>query len=81
MNLNKLDVMLCLAFQESDGPFSVLVTSNTHKYTIELTKVLIKELSDKDFIISIEIIDSVSDRRWRKRYSQSRRLSDNNKGI
>ena len=72
MNLNKLDLMLCLAFQESEGPFNVEVKfynpldKNTQEIFI-LSKQEIRNVSMWDEIKSISIVEPFKDRRWRIR--------------
>ncbi len=73
MNLSKLDPMLCLAFQESDGPFYIKITKIKEISFAKMNKEDIKLLSDDPDILTIEIIDVKLDRRWSKRLSKDRR--------
>lgn len=71
MNLNKLDLMLCFAFQESDGPFNVEVKFNSPikdnpEYFL-LSKKEISNISLWDEVNSISIYLPFKERRWRKR--------------
>lgn len=79
MNINKLSVMLCLAFQESDGPFDVvikLINSKNGQQEINkkrISKEDIKILSDSQFIIEIDIAEPIDDRRLKDRWQNNRR--------
>jgi hypothetical protein len=67
MKINKLDVMLCLAFQGGEGPFDVKVSYSDRIEWSKYTKQQIEDLSDLDAIVSIEICLPRSERRWRDR--------------
>jgi hypothetical protein len=74
-NLEKIDTLLTLAFQESDGPFSVLI--KMEGVTAFLIGLLSKEeiltLSKVESLIKIELCKRVSNRRWRGRWRRDRR--------
>lgn len=75
VDYNKIDVNLTLAFQNSDGPFNVLVlVDGLTKKIISLNKADILELSDDPHVYKIELDCRLinysgirQDRRWRKR--------------
>lgn len=73
MKLDKFDVMLCLAYQGSEGPLDVRVDYTQHSEWLNLTKDQIDQLSDIDAVHFIAIEEPRSDRRWRQRGSKERR--------
>jgi hypothetical protein len=73
MNLSKLSILLCLAFQESDGPFHVSVECNQGVVWAHYTKQQIGELSDIECIVCIDVCEPRSDRRWHQRLTEDRR--------
>lgn len=73
MIVEKLDAMLCLAFQNSEGPFKVKVSYLDHYDWLELSKSEIESLSDLEPVIKIEIVNVLPERRWRDRLSSSDR--------
>jgi hypothetical protein len=79
MNIDKLSVMLCLGFQESDGPFNViikLINSKSNRQEIHkkrISKEEIKSFSDNQFVISIDIAKPIDDRRSKDRWKNHRR--------
>ncbi|HVI42675.1 MAG TPA: hypothetical protein VM577_18665 [Anaerovoracaceae bacterium] len=75
-DLTKLDTLLTLAFQESEGPFSVLIKVNGQSnvpVSRDLTKEEILELSKDELITSIELSKRIASRRWRSRSKKNRR--------
>lgn len=70
MNLDKLDVMLCLSFQESDGPINIVIEYLDKTVLSNMTKEEIKNLSDNELVVSIKIADIVPKKRWIERYSE-----------
>lgn len=74
MKLFKIDIMLCLAFQE-EGPFDVKVTYSDHVEWKKLSREQIDNLSDIDDVCSIEVCIPRNDRRWRNRDNKDRRNS------
>lgn len=74
MNINKIGIMLCLAYQESEGPFYVKVNLSNFVEWKLLSKFEIDKLSDEFNIIEIDISLPRSERRWRDRgYIEDRR--------
>ena len=73
MILNKLDIMLCWAFANSDGPFNIKVSYADHNEWSVSSKLEIGNLSDLDSVSQIEIIDIRLERRWRERTNSSDR--------
>jgi uncharacterized protein YdeI (YjbR/CyaY-like superfamily) len=63
MNLNKLDVALCFAFQQSEGPFLVSVIYSDKKEWIQSTREKLKKLSDKSEVIKISLEEPPKERR------------------
>lgn len=63
MNLNKLDIMLCFAFQESEGPFKICIQYKNKKEWSQYFREDIKILSDSDNVINITIVSPKSERR------------------
>ncbi len=81
MNLVKLSSMLCLALSESDGPFSVEIKyKNPQQYgRRKISRDELEKLSFDESVDFIKIINSISDRRWRKRfYIDRRKFTRNN---
>lgn len=76
-DLTKLDALLTLAFQESEGPFSVLVKVKSQSQKAIPCELVSKEeifaLSKDDLIISIELSKRIASRRWRSRSKKNRR--------
>lgn len=76
--------MLCLGFQESDGPFDVIIkfiNSGTGQQEISkkrLSKEEIKNLSDDQLVIRIDIAEPIDDRRSKERWVNERRKSVRN---
>jgi hypothetical protein len=75
MDINKLDVMLCLALQESDGPFEIKLIKKDSIQYLKMTKDEILKTSDIEEVQEIVICTPRSDRRWRKRNKTDRRQS------
>jgi len=75
MNLDKLTILLCLAFQESEGPFEVDVKTSDSTVRMRLMKEEIKKLSNNPSIIEIDIRTPVSDRRLKERWTKYRRIN------
>lgn len=67
MNLDKIDVLLCFAFQHGDGPFNVFVTMTSCSEHLSLYKQGIFTISDQEEIISISLSQRKEERRWRDR--------------
>lgn len=77
MNLDKISLTLCLAFQISDGPFKVLIfTSDGIVQEALLSKEEIKNKSLSDTVINIDLCRRISQRRWRVRFNPGRRKVD-----
>ncbi len=75
MNLDKLTILLCLAFQESEGPFDVDVKLSDSVSRMRLMKNEIKELSMSPSIIEIDISIPIADRRSKERWTRHRRVN------
>lgn len=73
MKLYKFDIMLCLAYQGSDGPFDVRIHRNNGDVWLCLTKDEIDCFSDMDDVLVIYIQEPRSDRRWIMRNDKDRR--------
>jgi len=73
MNVSKISTMLCLGFQESEGPFSVLITFEGGQEAATLSKTEIQTLSDQELVIHIDLDRRDVDRRWRDRNKSERR--------
>jgi hypothetical protein len=74
MNLDKLDVTVCMAFQASEGPFDVLIHVDGAVDEATLTKEEIDVLSQQEFLVSLEMSRRVlTDRRWIDRGTGERR--------
>lgn len=76
MNINKLETMLCLAFQESDGPFDIVIRFRNNEklpWRISASKEEIKKFSNEDCIEYIALTNPIKDRRWIGRQDNDRR--------
>lgn len=74
MNLSKIDISLCLAFQASEGPFDVLIHVDDIVDEASLTKEEIGVLSNQEFLNFVEMSNRIlTDRRWRDRGTEERR--------
>lgn len=73
--LDKLDTLLTLAFQESEGPFSVLIKTQVSSAPLlgSLNKDEIKALIKDSLITNIELSKRIASRRWRSRSAKDRR--------
>lgn len=73
--LDKLDTLLTLAFQESEGPFSVLIKTQVSSAPLlgSLNKDEIKALIRDSLITNIELSKRIASRRWRSRSAKDRR--------
>jgi hypothetical protein len=68
MNVNKIETLLCFAFQHSDGPFNIEYSFDGGKEFVSLNKETIKVLSDQEFVHFIKLDDrNNNERRWRDR--------------
>jgi hypothetical protein len=78
MNLLKIDTMLALAFQESNGPITIVAKLQDGSIlTSYLTKNKILELSNKDWITGIKIATRLKNRRKSERAGYKDRRWDN----
>lgn len=73
MNLDKLEPLLCFAFQLGDGPFKIKVIYDDHFEWLNILKDDIDKLSDLESVLSIEIVSYSIERRWRDRSKEDRR--------
>lgn len=64
MNILKLDNVLCLALQSSEGPFDIKIKFIDHNEWACISKQEIENLSNLDTVLSIESCLPRSDRRW-----------------
>lgn len=67
MNLDVFDILLCFAFQISDGPFSIIIFRNGSKEDRSMMKEELFKLSEDKNIICISLTEEIKDRRWRDR--------------
>lgn len=74
MNIQKLDPMLCLSFDLSDGPFPVSIFFGDIREFHYFSKEEIDFLSECSFCSHIRIEDVRKERRWRDRETLDRRL-------
>lgn len=81
MNLDKLTVLLCLAFQESEGPFDVNVKMSSSVSRMRLMKNEIKELSMSPSVVEIDIGVPIADRRSKERWTKNRRINRRTMGL
>jgi hypothetical protein len=76
VDLNKLSILLCLAFQESEGPFYLLVKDLVGNVTrARLMKSEAKLLSLNPSVAEIDIAEPLSDRRHKERWTSFRRIA------
>lgn len=66
---------MCLAFQESDGPFNIDVKFDGFASKLRLMKEDIKKLSEDSFVIEIDICTPITDRRSEERWQKQRRIN------
>ena len=72
MNLDKIDLMLCRVFQDSNGPFSVKIHYlNGSSSYLSIDKYQIKQMSNDISISKIEMLFLRHERRWRIRSESS----------
>jgi len=77
MNLDKLDIALCLAFQCGEGPFNVVICKiNGDVEESFLLREEIKALSMSEDIQTISLCKRIYRRRWRPRSNSGRRKTD-----
>ena len=75
-DLKKIDALLTQAFQESEGPFSVLIKVDSVSPAPllgSLNKDEILDLTKSALITSIELSKRIASRRWRSRSKKNRR--------
>jgi len=63
MNIDKIDIALCFAFQQGEGPFKVCVEFNNKKEWSILLRDDIKKISDLDNVVSISLAPLSEERR------------------
>lgn len=73
MDLNKIGISLCFAMQEHEGPFYVQIIHPLHQRWIWCRRSEIKQLSDDNAVIFIDLSIPRKDRRWIARTGVDRR--------
>ncbi len=63
MNLDKLTIPLCFAFQQGEGPFKVCIEYNNKKEWRILLRDDIKRMSDLENVVSISLAHLSEERR------------------
>lgn len=76
MNIEKLDIILCIAFQCESDLYPVSIMFGEIREFAYLSKSEIMNLSSWNECSSIKIENILPDRRWRKRSTIDRRYLD-----
>lgn len=76
MNIEKLDIILCIAFQCEADLYPVSIMFGDAKEFVSLSKSEIMNISSWSECSSIKLENVITDRRWRRRSISDRRSID-----